>query len=211
MRGVFVAVEGPDGVGKTTLVAGLAARLREAGVAAVIVREPGGTPVAEAARQVAFDPGMEASALAELFLVLAARADLVAKVVRPALAEGKLVLTDRYELSTFAYQVAGRQLPREDVMAANALATGGLKPHLTLVLDAPAAIGLDRQRAQRKDRDRMEREDAELHERVSQFYAGLAGPTVVHLDGTRPADTVAADAWNVLQARLRETFVCMPG
>ncbi len=211
MRGAFVAVEGPDGVGKTTLVGRLARRLGAAGVEAVIVREPGGTPVAEAARRVAFDPRLAASAVAELFLILAARADLVAKVIRPALAEGKLVLSDRYELSTFAYQVAGRELPQEAVMAANALATGGLKPHLTLVLDAPAAIGLGRQTAQRKVRDRMERETVELHNRVSRFYAGLTGPTMVHLDGTRSADAVAADAWNVLQARLRETFVCMQG
>lgn len=211
MRGAFVAVEGPDGVGKTTLVGRLAGRLREAGVEAVVVREPGGTPVAEAARQAAFDPAMEASALAELFLVLAARADLVAKVIQPALSAGKLVLSDRYELSTIAYQVVGRGLPREEVVAANALATGGLKPHLTLVLDAPAAIGLERQTAQRKVRDRMEREDADLHDRVARYYAALAGPTLVHVDGTRRADQVAADAWDVLQARLRETFVCMQG
>lgn len=211
MRGAFVAVEGPDGVGKTTLVGRLAVRLKEAGVGAVVVREPGGTPVAEAARRAAFAPEMAASPLAELFLVLAARADLVAKVIRPALAEGRLVLTDRYELSTFAYQVAGRQLPREEVLAANALATGGLKPQLTLVLDAPAAVGLGRQREQRKVRDRMEREDAEFHDRVSRFYTELAAPNVVHLDGTRTADLIAADAWSVLQARLRETFVCMQG
>ena len=211
MRGAFVAVEGPDGVGKTTLVGRLAGRLQEAGVDGVVVREPGGTPVAEAARKVAFAPELEASPLAELFLVLAARADLVAKVIRPALADGKLVLTDRYELSTFAYQVAGRQLPREEVVAANALATGGLRPHLTLVLDAPAAVGLGRQREQRKVRDRMEREESELHDRVSRFYAELSDPTIVHLDGTRSADLVAADAWSVLHARLRETFVCMQG
>lgn len=211
VTGVFIVVEGPDGVGKTTLVSRLAARLRDAGRSVEAVREPGGTPVAELARRAAFDPTLEASPLAELFLILVARADLVAKVIRPALEAGMVVLSDRYDLSTMAYQVEGRGLPRDAVIAANALATGGLRPHLTLVLDAPARVGIQRQAAQAKPLDRMEREDRALHERVARWFAAVDGPDIVHLDATQPTDDVERDAWHVVQARMRETFPRITG
>ena len=99
MKGCFIVVEGPDGVGKTTLAARIADRIRSAGGDVLEVREPGGTPVAEAARRAALDPDLDATPLAELFLMLAARADLVERVIRPALAAGRVVLCDRYELS----------------------------------------------------------------------------------------------------------------
>lgn len=206
MPGAFVVVEGPDGAGKTTLVARLAARLRGVGVSVEAVRQPGGTPVAEIAREAAFDPALDASPVAELFLVLAARADQVAKVIRPALAAGRLVLSDRYELSTLAYQVEGRGLPREAVIQANALATGGLTPDLTIVLDVPAEVGLGRQTAEGKLLDRMERADRGLHERVVRWFAALNGPNLVHLDASGSVEAVEEAAWRVLCARLRETF-----
>ena len=211
MPGAFIVVEGPDGVGKTTLVGRLARRLRGADVDVEPVREPGGTPVAEMARKAAFDPDLEASPLAELFLMLAARADLVAKVIRPALAAGKVVLSDRYDYSTMAYQVEGRGFPRDVVVAANALATGGLSPDLTLVLDAPAAVGLARQAVQAKRPDRMEREDPALHDRVAAWFAALKGRNIIHLDATGSAEQVERAAWNVLCTRLRETFPQMTG
>src|SRR6266850_2700138 len=119
MAGALIAIEGPEGAGKTTLARRLAQRLRKAGVDILEVREPGGTPVAEAARRLALDPALEVSPVAELFLMLAARADLVSKVIRPALNAGRVVLTDRFDLSTEAYQVEGRGLPREAVLEAN--------------------------------------------------------------------------------------------
>ncbi len=199
--GTFVVVEGPDGAGKTTLVRQLSVQLRSAGVDLVEVREPGGTDAAEHARTGAFDPSLDASPLAELFFVLAARADLVAKVIKPALEEGKCVLSDRYELSTDAYQVSGRGLPREQVMAANALATGGLKPDLTLVLDLPASEGRRRQESQGKSLDRMERENLDLHQTVSDVFRTLQGEGIVHVDASKSATEVARMAWEVLVRR----------
>lgn len=202
--GGFVVVEGPDGAGKTTLVERLARRLRDHGVDPLLVREPGGTPLAEAARRLAFDPAMGASPGAELFLVLAARADLVQKVIRPALAEGRFVLSDRYDLSTEAYQIAGRGLPRDEVLSANRLATGGLRPDLTIVLDVTVAE--TRSRQVHKDRDRMEREADALHERVRTVFANAAGPGVFHVDAKRGPEDVESDAWALLLKRFGETF-----
>src|SRR3989454_2002099 len=105
------------------------------------VRQPGGTPVAEAARKVALKFPHEMSPVAELFLFLAARADLVQRVIRPALEAGQVVVGDRFDLSTIAYQVAGGGLPAEDVAYAIRLATGGLVPDVTLVLDVPVEVG----------------------------------------------------------------------
>src|ERR671920_2020165 len=108
--GFFVVLEGPEGSGKSTLLGPLASRMRECGVDPVVVREPGGTRAAEVARQALLDPEHPVGPIAELFLYLAARADLVATVIRPALQSGRAVLSDRYALSTEAYQMAGRGL-----------------------------------------------------------------------------------------------------
>lgn len=200
MAGTFVVVEGPEGAGKSTLVRALGARLLAEGMQVLPVREPGGTPVAEAARKVALRSRHELSAAAELFLILAARADLVAQVIRPALDAGQVVLADRFDLSTRAYQVAGRGLPAQDVDAALRLATGGLVPDLTLVLDIPVDIGRERQRKARKVQDRFEREDDAFHGRVLAAYRDAAGPGVVHLDATPSKRTVLDAAWRELQA-----------
>jgi dTMP kinase len=137
-----------------------------------------------------------------VFLLLAARADLVAKVIRPALARGAIVLCDRYDLSTEAYQIAGRGLDPVGVRAANALATGGLRPDLTLVVDVPAAVGRARQAAQGKVPDRLEQADPAFHDRVVAAFRDATGPGVVHLDGTAPRDRVETEAWTVLAAEL---------
>lgn len=198
MPGAFLVVEGPDGAGKTTLVKRLAARLREASLTVVEAREPGGTPLAEVARGAVLDPSLGASPAAELFLMLAARADLVAKVIRPALARGEVVLSDRFELSTEAYQIAGRGLPREPVLAANRLATGGLRPDLTLVLDVSPDLGLERLSGSGRAHDRIEGADRQMHDRVARAFAAAEGKGVVHLDATRPADVVAQQAWEAV-------------
>lgn len=206
MRGAFIAVEGPEGAGKTTLVARLATRLRRAGFDVIEVREPGGTPLAEAARRAALDPALTASPLAELFLMLAARADLVAKVIRPALEAGRVVVSDRFELSTTAYQVAGRSLPRDPVLAANRLATGGLKPDLTLVLDLPPGVGRQRLADSGKSPDRIERDDAALHERAARAFAEAAGAGVRHVDAGENPEAVEEQAWAMVQAVLGKHF-----
>jgi dTMP kinase len=199
VSGAFVVAEGPDGAGKSSLVRALGARLLADGMQVLQVREPGGTPVAEAARKVALRSRHEISPAAELFLILAARADLVARVIRPALEAGQIVLADRFDLSTRAYQVAGRGLLEDDVDAALRLATGGLVPDLTLVLDIPVEIGRERQRRARKVQDRFEREDDAFHERVRGAYRAAAGPGVVHFDGTSPKPTLLEAVWREIQ------------
>jgi dTMP kinase len=147
--------------------------------------------------------GLAWTAEAELFLMLTARAELVRAVIVPALKAGNVVLTDRFELSTFAYQVGGRRLPRAAVASANRLATGGLAPNLTIVLDVPAPVGRERQAARGTSPDRMEREDAAWHRRVAGAFRAARGKGIVHLDATRDADTVASAAWAVVRKRLR--------
>jgi dTMP kinase len=137
---------------------------------------------------------------AELFLFLAARADVVDKVIRPALAAGQVVLADRFDLSTMAYQVAGGGLAYGEVVEANRLATGGLVPALTLVLDVPVAVGRERQRAVGKVQDRFERQDDAFHRRVREAYQRAAGPGVVHLDATQSKKAVQDAAWREVMA-----------
>lgn len=197
---MFIVVEGPEGAGKSTLAKWLSGQLSAAGHRVVAVREPGGTPVAEAARELALRSHAELTPAAELFLMLAARADLVDRVIRPALAAGDLVLADRYGLSTMAYQVAGRGLPQRDVLAAHRMATGGLEPDLTLVLDVTVVVGRGRQRAAGKGQDRIEQADDAFHERVRQAYAGAAGPGVIHLDASQPFAIVQEAAWRAVSA-----------
>jgi dTMP kinase len=205
MRGFFLVLEGPEGAGKTTLAATLTARARGTGSTVVAVREPGGTTTAEAARAIVLDHTHATGPEAELLLMLAARADLVRKVIRPALEAGSLVIADRFDLSTRAYQVAGRGLPADLVAAANKIATGALEPDLTLVLDVAPEAGRARQAAAGKVRDRMETEGNDFHARVAAAYLAASGPGVRHLNAELPADRLAEAAWAELAQRWRQT------
>jgi len=198
--GVFVVVEGPEGAGKSTLVRWLGSTLRTEGRAVLTVREPGGTPIAEAARKLALKSRHDRAFGAELFLFLAARADLVERVIRPALANGQVVIADRFGLSTIAYQVAGRGLPRADVEAALRVATGGVVPDLTLILDIPVTVGRERQRSAGKAQDRIEREDDEFHTRVREAYRSASGPGIVHIDASQPKKAIQDTAWREVTA-----------
>jgi dTMP kinase len=205
-RGLFLTVEGVEGAGKTTQVAMLAERLRRSGRDVLVVREPGGTPLAEDARRLVLDPARELGAAAELFLVLVARADLVQRVVRPLLAQGTTVIADRFDLSTRAYQIGGRGLPEGDVVAANRLATGGLAPDLVMVLDLPPAVGQARQAAAGKQKDRMEQADGAFHQRVAETFQRAAGPGILHVSADRTPEAIHADLWTELVRRFPETF-----
>lgn len=205
MRGFFLVLEGPEGAGKSTLAAALAERVRATGATFVPVREPGGTSAAEAARAIVLDHAHAVGAEAELLLMLAARADLVRRVIRPALEKGSLVIADRFDLSTQAYQVAGRGLPADLVAAANRIATGGLVPDLTLVLDVTPEAGRARQLVAGKVKDRMEVEGPDFHARVAAAYLAAAGPGVQHLNAELSADRLAEAAWMALVQRWRKT------
>jgi len=198
--GTFVVVEGPEGAGKSTLVRWLGSELRAEGRDVLTVREPGGTPLAEAARKLALKSRHERAFGAELFLFLAARADLVERVIRPALENGQVVIADWFGLSTMAYQVAGRGLPRADVEAALRVATGGLSPDLTLVLDVPVAVGRERQQAAGKVQDRIEREDDTFHTRVREAYRSASGPGIAHIDASQSKKAVQEAAWREVAA-----------
>ena len=205
-RGFFVVLEGPEGSGKSTLVGPLAECMRASGVEPVVVREPGGTRAAEIARQALLYPEHPLGPVAELFLYLAARADLVATVIEPALAAGRVVLSDRFAMTTEAYQMAGRGLDPDLVRAGNHAATHGLRPDLTLIIDLAPEIGLARQVAAGKRQDRLEREGAEFHRRVVEYYLAVQGNGVRHLDGRLAPDQLLQAAWSEVRAAAPETF-----
>jgi dTMP kinase len=169
MQGVFITVEGVEGSGKTTVVQAVADRLRQAGVPVVVTAEPGGTPLGAHVRAWLLQGGHR-SGWAEAFLFLASRAEHVAQVIRPALQRGDVVLCDRYTDSTLAYQGFGLGLPLKGLRTLNALATGDLQPHLTLLLDLDPVIGL--QRVARTTA--FERRDLAFHRRVRAGYLQLA-------------------------------------
>ncbi|MFA5844932.1 MAG: dTMP kinase [Coriobacteriia bacterium] len=173
MGGCLVSFEGGEGCGKSTQLARVASRLRAAGVECTCVREPGGTPLGDLVRRLLLDPAHEGiEATAELLLYEASRAELVAKVLRPALANGGVVLADRFADSSTAYQAAGRGLPLSQVLEFNAWATGGLTPDLTVLLDVDPRVGL--KRATGAGADRLELEDIAFHERVRSGFLELA-------------------------------------
>lgn len=199
-RGRFLVVEGPEGAGKSTLVRALAERFAAVGNDPVLVREPGGTPVAEQIRSLLLDPAHSIEPVSELFLFLAARADLVARVIRPALEAGRPVLADRFQLSTEAYQCGGRGLSPELFHIANQAATGGLAPDLTLVLDLPPELGFARIRTGGGRLDRIEQAGAEFHARVAAVFRAATGPSIVHLDATGSSEQVLQSAWDAARA-----------
>jgi dTMP kinase len=166
----LIVLEGAEGVGKTTQVAKLAERLTGK---VLSLREPGGTPLGEVLRNAVLHSDLEIAPAAESLIFMAARAQLVASEINPALSKGATVLLDRFFLSTYAYQVAGRGVSATDVVAANHLATGGLRPDLTLLLTLPTDIGLARAKS-RSGHDRIERADAAFHGRVAGAFAEFA-------------------------------------
>jgi dTMP kinase len=198
--GFFVVLEGPEAAGKSTLARALHRRMQEDGIEPVLVHEPGGTPVAQALRHELLDASREWTPEMELLYMATARADLVTRVIRPALASGQVVISDRFDLSTMAYQGAGRGLPPEQVRWVNAAATGGLVPDLTLVVDLEPAEAQRRQREAGKGLDRIEREPGAFHARIAAAYLAASGPGVQHIAGAASPASVLAAAWRAIAA-----------
>jgi dTMP kinase len=196
LRGLFITFEGLDGCGKSTQMELLAETLRERGYVVLLTREPGGTPLGEAVRDLLLDPryhGM--SARAEALLYAAARAHLVEQVIRPALQDGQVVLCDRYLDSSLAYQGYGRSLGTDDIVTLNVWATECLFPDLTLLLDLDDSLRSTRLAAVP---DRLEAEDDEFHWRVAEGYRLLAN---LHPHRIRKIDADGTEA--EVQARVR--------
>lgn len=174
-RGYFITFEGIEGVGKSTQVRLLAEALKQDGVPVCMTREPGGTPAGEAIREILLH--RNATPIddnTELLLIFSARAQHLAQVVRPALTEGKVVVCDRFTDATYAYQAGGRGIPRERIAQLEHWVQEGLRPDLTLLLDAPVTISRERAHGRGNAADRFEREQADFFERVRNEYLRLA-------------------------------------
>jgi len=190
-KGIFIVFEGVDGSGKSTQLELLNRYLCTKQMQTYTTREPGGTPVGEKIRELLLDPGFsEIEGRTEALLYAAARAQLVAQVVRPRLNQGVVVLCDRYIDSTLAYQGYGRGMDVRFLSQINKLATDGLVPQLTVLLDLPPEEGLARSRKARPA-DRLEREALEFHRRVRAGYLKLAEQKQTNyliLDARRPIE-----------------------
>lgn len=201
-RGRFITVEGGEGVGKSTNIRFLEELLEARGIAVTTTREPGGTPLAERIRGLLLEHGDEAMPdTAELLLFFAARALNIENLVRPALAAGTWVICDRFTDATRAYQGAGRGLARERIEMLADWVHGDLDPDLTVLLDAPAGIGMGRA-GRRGAADRMESEQAAFHERVREAYLDLAAAEpgrFAVIDASRPLDEVREQLHRALE------------
>src|SRR4051794_24598743 len=198
MHGLFVTLEGIDRSGKTTQARLLCEAL---GDDALGVREPGGTEAGERIREILKDPALQLSPRAEALLFAAARAELVQQVIRPALEEGKVVVSDRYLDSSLAYQGEARGLGVDEVKRINAFATGGLEPDITFLLDLDLAEAASRG----GEADRFEDEGRALQEQVRDAYDRLANANPQRwrrIDAARPADAVHAEILSVVERAL---------
>jgi dTMP kinase len=211
LAGRLIVFEGGEGSGKSTQLRRLSAALAAGKIAHVCLREPGGTPLGTEVRRVLLDRASDIVARAEALLFMASRAQLVEREIRPALARGDVVLLDRFFLSTYAYQIAGHGLPEAEVRAANAFATGGLVPDLTLLLTFPVTEGLARAARRAVAHDRMEAMGESFHDRVAAAFASYAeaswqqahpecGP-IVAIDARGPEQQVTARVRDALMER----------
>ena len=213
--GLLIVLEGSEGAGKTTQVKLLADRLLEEGIDVLSLREPGGTPLGDAIRSILLDPGQTISPASEALLFMASRAEIVRERIDPALDRGVVVLMDRFFLSTYAYQIFGRGLSEAEIRKANALATGGRKPDLNILLEIPATEGMQRATA-RGAHDRIEQSGDDFHNRVESAFASFTdrdwqvnhpecGP-IAGVDGRGTPDEVHARVLDTLARNLPLRF-----
>lgn len=193
MAGIFISMEGPDGAGKTTQIELLKTYLEKKGYEILITREPGGTKISEAIRRILLDKSnLEMDYMTESLLYASARAQLVAEVIKPGVAAGKVVISDRFIDSSAVYQGMARGIGVENAYKINEFAIQGMMPRLTIHLDLPASVGIMRKKNQ-AELDRMELEKAEFHERVAEGYRQLAQmfpERIYTIDATLPVEEI---------------------
>lgn len=211
---MFVTFEGPEGSGKSSQIALLAPFLREQGHTVVTTREPGGTPIGDEIRACVHDVANTAmTPIAEMLLYSASRAQLVDELIRPSLIAGHIVLSDRFADSTIAYQGYGRGLNLEHLQQVTQIATGGLRPHLTFMLDIEVERGLARRTGGGLEMNRLDLETVQFHQRVRDGYHQLilSDPTRwVMVDAEQPLGTIQAALREVLLARLVKEKETLP-
>ena len=206
--GKLISFEGSEGSGKSTQIASLAGRLQKLGREVVVTREPGGTEIGEQIRNIVIhnSKGDEMCAETELLLYTAARAQLVREVIAPALTRGAVVLSDRFLDSSTVYQGIARNLAPDPVSQINRFAVGNVMPDLTLVIDVPTEVSLQRIRQRASDLpDRMERENIEFYKKVREGYLLLARQwpqRVVVFDGTKPPELLEKKIWTTVSERI---------
>lgn len=205
MAGFFVSFEGVEGSGKSTQVGILGSKLREAGYNIVAVREPGGTRIGEAIRSITHaQENVDLTAVAEVYLMAASRAQLVREIIRPTLDDGKIVIADRYVDSTLAYQGYGRGLGLESVMMLNKLALDEVMPDLTVFLDLSPVDGFKRRGTTDKI-DRLDLQQKDFYMRVYEGYKKLSSEysaRYVTIDSSKSIEEVASHIWEEVSKRL---------
>ena len=203
---MFITLEGPEGSGKTSQLPALAAYLRDSGFDVVVTREPGGTAVGDQIREILMNlENISIVPRTEILLFLAARAQHVDELIRPALAEGKIVLCDRYGDSTLAYQGFGHKTDLGTLQTLLEFSTGGLKPDLTLLVDVPVEAGMARKRENSAEWNRLDDYALAFHKRVRQGYFALAEAEPERwliIDATEEKDDVQEALRKAIMSRL---------
>lgn len=198
-NGLFFVLDGIEGCGKSTQAPPLQQRLASSGREVLLVRDPGTTRIGEQIRAILLNPDhAEMGMRCEMLLYMAARAQMIAEVIAPALSAGKVVVCDRFVSSTLAYQLGGDGLTAAEIRAVAQIAINGRWPDLTVVLDLPAKRGLSRLK---REKDRIERRSMEYHEQVRQNYLRQAEADPAHyrvIDATRPVEEVAEEVWRAV-------------
>lgn len=209
MQGCFITLEGGDGSGKTTQMQKIVEWLEREGIDVVATREPGGTQTGQEIREIVLHSRSEIFAKAEALLYAADRAQHINEVVRPALAQGKVLLQDRYIDSSVAYQGAGRVLDSHEIRKLSLWATDGLVPDLTILLDLPPEFMADRLSNSRKRFDRLEAEQQDFHIRVREEYLALAKAEperIAVVNAAQDEDAVFDDIIVILRKRIAEHY-----
>ena len=209
-KGFFVTFEGIEGCGKSTQARLLAESLRNLGLSVLLTREPGGPRISEEIRTILLNKEFnEMNRLTEVFLYMASRAQHTLEWIIPAIEKGQIVICDRYYDSTYAYQGAAREIPEYEIETINTIATTGLKPDVTYIIDVPVEIGLERLHngTKAEDIDRLESEDIDFHRRVRAGYLKLAKKEpdrVVVIDGTKNIEEIHKDIMKNIKQRYKD-------